>query len=100
MVSSVLLSPFARDLLCNRYDSQSMQVNARRCQNAKKWCNSGIAKPLLKGLIYNTCGHFFPRTAQLTKWALTQWPMRPKAEWAIDSEAMRARGIIVLVKSN
>ena len=26
--------------------------------------------------------------------------MRPKAEWAIDSEAMRARGIIVLVKSN
>ena len=27
-------------------------------------------------------------------------PMRLKAEWAIDSEAMRARGIIVLVKSN
>ena len=27
-------------------------------------------------------------------------PMRPKAEWAIDSEVMRARGIIVLVKSN
>ena len=26
--------------------------------------------------------------------------MRSKAEWAIDSEAMRARGIIVLVKSN
>ena len=26
--------------------------------------------------------------------------MRPKAECAIDSEAMRARGIIVLVKSN
>ena len=27
--------------------------------------------------------------------------MSPKAEWAIDSEAMRARiGIIVLVKSN
>ena len=26
--------------------------------------------------------------------------MRPKAEWAIDSEAMRARGIIVLVKSD
>ena len=26
--------------------------------------------------------------------------MRPKAEWAIDSEAMRARGIIVLVISN
>jgi len=26
--------------------------------------------------------------------------MRPKAEWAIDPEAMRARGIIVLVKSN
>ena len=25
---------------------------------------------------------------------------RPKAEWAIDSVAMRARGIIVLVKSN
>ena len=24
----------------------------------------------------------------------------PKAEWAIDSEAMRERGIIVLVKSN
>ena len=29
-----------------------------------------------------------------------EWPMRPKAEWAIDSEAMKARGIIVLVKSN
>ena len=26
--------------------------------------------------------------------------IQPKAEWAIDSEAMRARGIIVLVKSN
>ena len=26
--------------------------------------------------------------------------MRPKAEWAIDSEAMSARRIIVLVKSN
>ena len=26
--------------------------------------------------------------------------MRAKAEWAIDSEAMRARGIIVLVKSS
>ena len=26
--------------------------------------------------------------------------MRPNAKWAIDSEAMRARGIIVLVKSN
>ena len=26
--------------------------------------------------------------------------MSPKAEWAIDSEAMRTRGIIVLVKSN
>ena len=26
--------------------------------------------------------------------------MRTKAEWAIESEAMRARGIIVLVKSN
>ena len=26
--------------------------------------------------------------------------MRPKTEWAIDSEVMRARGIIVLVKSN
>ena len=25
--------------------------------------------------------------------------MRPKAEWAIDSEGMRARGIFVLVKS-
>ena len=34
------------------------------------------------------------------EWALSQYPMRPKAEWAIDSEAMRARGIIVLVKSN
>ena len=27
--------------------------------------------------------------------ALIQWPMRPKDEWAIDSEDMRARGIIV-----
>jgi len=26
--------------------------------------------------------------------------MRAKAKWAIDSDAMRARGIIVLVKSN
>ena len=26
--------------------------------------------------------------------------MRPKAEWAIHSEAKRAKGIIVLVKSN
>ena len=26
--------------------------------------------------------------------------VRPKAEWAIASEAMRARGVIVLVKSD
>ena len=26
--------------------------------------------------------------------------MRPKAEWAINSEPMRAKGIIVLVKFN
>ena len=26
--------------------------------------------------------------------------MRPRAKWPADSEAMRARGIIVLVKSN
>ena len=26
--------------------------------------------------------------------------MRPKAKWAIESEAMKARGIIALVKSN
>ena len=31
---------------------------------------------------------------------MNQQPMRPKAEWAIDSKAMRARGIIVLIKSN
>ena len=31
---------------------------------------------------------------------LTQEAMRAKAEWAIDSGDMRARGIIVLVKSN
>ena len=29
-----------------------------------------------------------------------EWAMRPKAEWAIDSEAMKARGIIVSVISN
>ena len=29
------------------------------------------------------------------EWALRQLPMRPKAEWAIGSEAMRGRGIIV-----
>ena len=34
------------------------------------------------------------------EWAMSQQPMRPKAKWAIDSEAMRARGIIVLVNSN
>ena len=35
------------------------------------------------------------------EWALCQWLMMwPKVEWAIDSEAVRARGIIVLVKSN
>ena len=34
------------------------------------------------------------------EWALSQQPMRPKVEWAIDSEAMRARAIIVLIKSN
>ena len=36
------------------------------------------------------------------EWALSQYPVRQKAECAIDSEAMRARGIIiiVLVKSN
>ena len=29
------------------------------------------------------------------EWALRQEPMRLKAKWVIDSEAMRARGIIV-----
>ena len=35
----------------------------------------------------------------MPEWALSQ-SMRLKAEWAIDLEAMRARGIIVLVKSS
>ena len=34
-----------------------------------------------------------------SEWTMSQWPMRPKVEWAIDSEAMKTRGIIVLVKS-
>ena len=34
------------------------------------------------------------------EWALSQSPKRPKAELAIDSEAMRGRGINVSVKSN
>ena len=33
------------------------------------------------------------------EWVLSQQPMRPKAEWTIDAEARRVRGIIVLVKS-
>ena len=28
------------------------------------------------------------------EWALSQWLMWPRAEWPIDSEAMRTRGII------
>ena len=36
----------------------------------------------------------------LTTITRARMAMRPKAEWAIDSEAKRARGIIVLVKSN
>ena len=31
------------------------------------------------------------------EWALSQKPMKPKAERAIDSEAIRARGIIILL---
>ena len=30
----------------------------------------------------------------INKWALSQKPMRPKAEWAIDSEAMGVSGIL------
>ena len=43
-----------------------------------------------------------PSSLQTTRpeWSLSQQPIRPKAEWAVDSKAMRARGIIVLVKSN
>ena len=33
------------------------------------------------------------------EWALSHKPMRPKAEWAIDSEAKRARGIIFFSKT-
>ena len=39
-------------------------------------------------------------TAHISRQKQSIAPVRPKAEWAIDSEAMRARGIIVLVKSN
>ena len=42
------------------------------------------------------------RTRQLGKqlfllplWPLSQYPIRPSASWAIDSEPIRARGIIV-----
>ena len=48
-------------------------------------------------------GHIVRYNQQLflePEWALSQWPMRRKASWAINSEAMTARGIIVLVKSN
>ena len=47
---------------------------------------------LFKGYRYLTILFLEP------KWALSQYSIRPSASWAIDSEAMRARGIIVLVK--
>ena len=40
-----------------------------------------------------------PRAARMGSESIAHI-MRPEAEWAIDSEAMRARGMIVLVKSN
>ena len=64
----------------------------------------------LKGLPFDNRGiqikgYFLSKMVYLTiflkpGWALSQQPMRPKAEWAVDSEAMRERRIIVLVKSN
>ena len=46
--------------------------------------------------------HFdlFSFTAHISRQKQSIAPVRPKVEWAIDSEALRARGIIVLVKSN
>ena len=54
-------------------------------------------------------GYFFSELQKCLQLALLQKVyliiislarIRPKTEWAIDSEAMRVRGIIVLVKSN
>ena len=39
-------------------------------------------------------------TAHISRQKQSIAPVRPKADWTIDTEAMRARGIIVLVKSN
>ena len=64
--------------------------------------------PLLSPLVFCFYREFFSRAllserleqgiSQLflePEWALSQYPMRPKAEWAIDSEAIRARGILL-----
>jgi len=42
--------------------------------------------------VYETIGHFLT-----PKWALSQWHIRLEAKWAIDSKAMMATGIIVLI---
>ena len=51
---------------------------------------------VMENKIYKHYLAIIPR-ARMGSWSI---PMRPKAEWAINSKDMRGRGITVLVKSN
>ena len=64
--------------------------------SAKFITNEILLHSLLFVISYLELGEYLTLFLE-PEWALSQWPMRPKAEWVIDCEAMRARGIIKLL---
>ena len=68
-----------------------------RCVNPHLF---NLARLQAKARVPNLMIYLFIYFIDIIQSEMPEQPMRPKAEWAINSEAMRAREIIVLVKSN
>ena len=83
----------------------SILADAYACHVSRLWhigLYTIMAKPIKKSRIALSNDPVFNNKYLFLEpeWVLSQKSMRPKDEWAIDSEAMSARGIIVSVKSN
>ena len=89
-------SPVPRNSPRSLYPTPPVTFSSSKLMNggsAKFITNKILLHSLLFVISYLELGEYLTLFLE-PEWALSQWPMRLKAEWVIDSEAMRARGII------
>ena len=91
---------FSDDFYCFLSDFDRFVPKQRKDTNNVSKYGGHLKSKLDYNLLLSNCIRYYTENAKKQlflehEWALSQLPMRPQAEWAIDSEAMRARGIIV-----